>query len=368
MIIPELPGYLTSLGGADYKGLIIALFTLTAGLSRPFSGKLADKIGRIPVMIFGAIVSFVSAFFYPFIITVGGFLMLRFLHGFSTGFMPTGISAYVADIVPAHWRGEAMGIIGLATSLGMAMGPAIGSFLAAAFSLNFMFYASSFTSLFSMVILAGLKETLKNKEPLRPRLLKISWKDIFEPKVIPPSVVMMLSVFSFGIILTIIPDFSEHLQIENKGYFFSVFTLSSLAVRLLAGKASDKYGRVIVLKISSVVIAIAMIYLGFANSTTTFLFAAIIFGLGVGMNSPTVFAWTIDLSNEKHRGRAMATMFIALELGLGTGALFSGFFYNNKAAMFPYTFWSGGILAVLSFIYLQFVYKEKGMQKQTHIS
>ena len=53
MMIPELPSYLASLGGADYKGLIIALFTITAGVSRPFSGKLADTIGRLPVMYVG---------------------------------------------------------------------------------------------------------------------------------------------------------------------------------------------------------------------------------------------------------------------------------------------------------------------------
>ena len=52
MIIPELPAFLTSLGGEDYKGLIIALFTLTAGISRPFSGKLADTIGRVPIILF----------------------------------------------------------------------------------------------------------------------------------------------------------------------------------------------------------------------------------------------------------------------------------------------------------------------------
>ena len=46
MMIPELPAYLTSLGGGEHKGLIIALFTLTAGFSRPFSGKLADTIGE----------------------------------------------------------------------------------------------------------------------------------------------------------------------------------------------------------------------------------------------------------------------------------------------------------------------------------
>ena len=63
MIIPELPDYLTSLGGAEYKGLIIGLFTLTAGLARPLSGKLTDTVGRVPVMIIGTIVCVVCSRF-----------------------------------------------------------------------------------------------------------------------------------------------------------------------------------------------------------------------------------------------------------------------------------------------------------------
>ena len=70
MLIPELPDYLTSLGGEEYKGLIISLFTLTAGLSRPFSGRLTDRIGRVPVMAFGSLVCFVCGFFYPIVTTV----------------------------------------------------------------------------------------------------------------------------------------------------------------------------------------------------------------------------------------------------------------------------------------------------------
>ena len=130
MIIPELPAYLTSLGGENYKGWIIALFTLSAGLSRPFSGKLADKIGRIPVMVFGASVCFIVGLSYPILQFVGGFLFLRFAHGFSAGFTPTGTSAYVADIVPFAQRGEALGIQSLFGSLGMAAGPALGGWIA----------------------------------------------------------------------------------------------------------------------------------------------------------------------------------------------------------------------------------------------
>src|ERR1700754_2889815 len=108
MIVPELPAYLTSLGGAEYKGLIISLFTVTALLSRPFSGKLADRIGRVPVMMFGSAVCFICSFIYPVMTTVSGFLLLRLVHGFSTGFTPTGQSAYLSDIIPPDRRGEAM--------------------------------------------------------------------------------------------------------------------------------------------------------------------------------------------------------------------------------------------------------------------
>ena len=86
MMIPELPSYLTSLGGAEHKGLIIALFTLTAGLSRPFSGKLADTIGRLPVMYIGTFACVICGLLYPQLAFVPGFLALGFFHGFSTGF------------------------------------------------------------------------------------------------------------------------------------------------------------------------------------------------------------------------------------------------------------------------------------------
>ena len=130
MILPELPSFLSAMGGEDYKGLIIALFTLTAGLSRPFSGKLADVIGRKPIIIFGIIVCIICSLIYPILSTVSGFLLLRLVHGFSTGFSPTAMTSYVADIVPAHRRGEAMGIIGVSINLGSSISAPWGSFLA----------------------------------------------------------------------------------------------------------------------------------------------------------------------------------------------------------------------------------------------
>jgi len=359
MIIPELPNYLSSLGGEEYKGLIIALFTLSAGLSRPFSGKLADKIGRIPVMIFGAAVCFVVSLMYPLLSFVSGFLFLRFAHGFSAGFTPTGISAYVADIVPYQKRGEAMGVQSLFGSLGMAAGPAIGGWIATYWPIDYLFYVSAFTAIFSILILVRLKETLEEREPMSLSLFKLHRDEIIEKRVLLPSIILFFTVFSFGVILTIIPDFSEYLGIKNKGLFFAVFTLSSLGIRLVAGKASDRYGRVPVMRVASITMAIAMVTIAFAETKFSLMIAGVLFGAAVGMNSPTTAAWVIDLSLDKFRGRALATMYIFLEAGIGVGAVVSGFLYNNQSENFKLVFLFSGGVAFLAFVTLIFVKRDR---------
>jgi len=328
MLIPELPGYLTTMGGGEYKGYIIGLFTLTAGLSRPFSGRLTDRIGRVPVMAVGSIVCFVCGFLYPVFTTVLPFLLLRLVHGFSTGFKPTGTSAYVADIVPANRRGEAMGIHGMCMGLGSAFGPAVGSMISLTFSLNALFYTSSLFALLSIVILFNMKETLKVKEPLSVKAFQITWRDIFEPDVFSPALVTFLIYFGFGAVATLTPDFSGYLGLQNRGLYFMVFTLFSILIRLAAGKISDKHGRIPVTIAGCSVLIIAMVVTGYATSVTMFLVGAAFFGVAMGILSPVLSAWTVDLSGENNRGRALATMFISLEAGIGIGAFLS-------AALFP---------------------------------
>ncbi|MCC2547956.1 MFS transporter [Hymenobacter sp. BT175] len=356
MLLPELPDFLTRLGGAEYKGLIIALFTVTAGLSRPFSGKLADTVGRIPVMVFGSLVCFICGFFYPWVSTVAGFLLLRLLHGFSTGFKPTGTAAFIADIIPYERRGEAMGLLGVAGSLGMALGPAIGPQLTAATSLNTLFYCSSGLALLSLVVQGTMTETLpvEQRQRFSWKLLRLEWDEILEPKVFAPALVTLLCLFPFGAVLTVIPDQSLALGLKpaDKGLFFSCFTGASLVVRLVAGRASDTYGRLPVLRASAALMVVSLGMLVLAQSVPLFLAAAVTFGTAAGLNSPTLYAWTIDLSDETRRGRAVATMYIALEVGIGLGALLAGWIFGNETSRLPYVHGLSMSLVLAALIYL----------------
>lgn len=359
MLIPELPAYLSAMGGAHYKGLIIALFTLTAGFSRPFSGKLTDTIGRVPVMAVGSIVCFICGFLYPVLTTVAGFLLLRLIHGFSTGFKPTATAAYVADLVPVNRWGEAMGVHGVCFSTGLAIGPAIGSTITDHFSINILFYCSSLFALLSIVILSNMKETLKDKQAFKFSLLKIKRQDIIEWRVIPAAVITLLSYISYGVILTVIGDWSKYLGTSNKGLFFMVFTLASLLIRFIAGKASDQYGRMLILKISLVLLAISLLWIGFAGSSISLMAASALYGIATGMLSPTANAWTIDLSDPQHRGKAMATMYIALEAGIGLGALLAGWLFVDDISTIPVTFFVCTGITIAALVYLQYGYKVK---------
>jgi MFS family permease len=311
----------------------------------------------VPVMAIGSMVCVLCGLLYPLLTTVAGFLWLRLFHGFSTGFKPTATAAYVADIVPPNRWGEAMGIHGICFSTGLAIGPAIGSELTERFSINALFYCSSVFALLSIIILMNMKETLMTKERFKLSFLKMNRREMIEVRVLSGAVVTFLSYLSYGVILTVISDWSTHLGVNNKGLFYMVFTTFSLIIRFVSGKMSDRIGRISIIKFSLILLVIALVLIGISNSTFFLMGAAALYGIATGMLSPALTAWIIDMSHPDHRGKAVATMYIALEAGIGLGAFMAGSFYITDIQMIPITFYFTAILTLIAFLYLQFLFK-----------
>jgi MFS family permease len=225
------------------------------------------------------------------------------------------------------------------------------------FSINAMFYCSSLFALLSIVILMNMKETLENRKPFRFSMIKINRNEVIEVRVLVAAFITFLAYLSYGIILTVIPDWGVHLGVSNKGLFFMVFTFSSLLIRLISGRLSDKIGRVRIIKVSLVILMVSLGLIGFAKGLTSLMIGSAVYGLATGMLSPAITAWIIDLSHPDHRGKAVATMYIALEAGIGLGAFFAGTLYITDVSMIPPIFYSAGFATFLAFLYLQVIYK-----------
>lgn len=354
MIIPELPDFLTSLGGEDYKGFIISVSAIMAGLARPFSGKIADTVGRKSVVFFGICATVICAISYPIFAYILPFFFIRFFHGLAVGFAPTGNSALIADIADESRRGEAMGVMGLISNTGTSIAPVLGSFLTKSYGIDIMFFSSALLALGSLAALAFVHETLQNRVRFHRQLLVIRRHEILEENVLPAALVMALCIFTYGGFLTVIPDYSKNFGIENKGIFFTIYTLSSVLTRTTAGKFSDKYGRVIVLKYALLLALVSLLSFMYAKNALHFYAASVIYGAAVGMYSPALFAWAADLSHREHLGRGMSTIYIALEVGIAAGAFFSGLIYDNVIENLYWVFFLAFFLNVLALIYLQF--------------
>jgi MFS family permease len=204
----------------------------------------------------------------------------------------------------------------------------------------------------SIIILLRTKETIKEKQSFSLQHLKVTRKDLFEPLVLVPCIVMLLAAFAYGAVYTIIPDFGQFVGIKNKGLLFTFLTIASLLIRLLAGKASDRYGRAPVLMVSTMGIVVSMVVIGTAESAFQLMVGVSLYGLAQGSTSPTLLAWATDLSHDQFKGRGIASLYIFMEMGIGLGAFISGLVYANDPSRFFFVFILSGSLGLIAFLYL----------------
>jgi MFS family permease len=354
LIIPELNDFITQLGGKEMKGFIIGLFTVSAGLTRPFSGKLSDRIGRKKVMFTGIAIAILVSLLYPVSATVSVwfFLLLRFLHGFSVGFYPTGATALVTDLLPEKLRGNGMGLWGTFLSLGIGVGMGLSSKTVDYLGHNGLYFASAAFACISLILLVRVEETQKETESFRLEHLLIRKDEFIERNVIPVAVVMFLSATCSGVIFVLSPDIADSLHIHNKGWFFIWYVISTIGVRLFAGTLSDKIGRRQTLLIGLTLLTVSMLLIGLTHGIFWFTFSAALFGIATGINAPSIFAWTADLSPAHRRGIGSGTMFIALEAGVFLGSVVTNLIYTNAISSITNAFLFAASMAFLCVVYL----------------
>ena len=330
LILPEMNGFISGLGGSEVKGSIIFLFSVAAGISRPFAGKLADLIGRKRSVIIGLAIAIAASLSYAWVGALTIFFVLRFAHGLSAGFAPTGATALLTDILPPGRKGAAMGLWGTFISLGIGVGQALGSYIFAHSNFDALFMTAAAFGILALLLMSPIKETLPQQQTFKWKQLLIKWEDVLEPSVKPAALIMLLTAISSGVIFVLTPDYSAYLGIDNKGYFFGIYVLSTIGIRLVFSSLSDRIGRRETMLIGCSLLVISMTLLGFSDDIWSYSFAATIFGLATGISSPTLFAWTADLSLAHRRGTGSGTLFIALEIGILIGSGLTFLFYNNS--------------------------------------
>ncbi len=329
-LLPTLPLYIQSVGGNSQQiGVVMGSFAIGLLLFRPMLGRMADDRSRKLVLLIGVAVVTIAPLGYLFITSIPLLMVLRAFHGISVAAFTTGFSALVADLSPPNQRGELIGYMSLVNPLGVAIGPALGGFIQAGYGYPLLFiisFALGVVGLFCATQITEVKGEPKDSH-LSPQQQPSFWGLLLTDRLRIPFVVMLMIGLVFGIISTFIPLFIQESKIDlNPGLFYSAAAVSSFSVRLVTGRASDRYGRGLFITGSLVCYMVAMVVLGFADSPNSVLVAAAIEGAGAGTLIPMMVALMTDRSLAKERGQVFSLCIGGFDIGIALAGPILGAF------------------------------------------
>ncbi|NJN88603.1 MAG: MFS transporter [Leptolyngbyaceae cyanobacterium SL_7_1] len=335
--LPTLPLYIGEIGGNSQQiGIVMGAFAIGLLSCRSWLARLADSRGRKLVLLIGMSAVAFAPLGYLVTASMPMLIGVRAFHGISIAAFALAYSALVIDLSPVDQRGELIGYMSLVNPLGLAIGPALGGFLH-----EWAGYTPAF-SIAAVMGMLGLVFTSQVQEPRRPNSPESSkvtrqnyWLMLFSPRIRTPALVLFLIGMAFGTLSTFVPLLFKESNITlNVGLFYTAAAIASFMTRLVAGRASDRFGRGPFISISLLLYAVAMVILWQAATPNAFLLAGFLEGAGAGVLIPMMAALMADRSNPDERGRTFSLCMVGFDIGialagplLGTIATQTGYRY-----------------------------------------
>ncbi len=339
IVVPLVPLFSKHFGAHGFViGVIIASFSAMQFIFAPIWGRLSDRIGRRPVLLFSTLGA--AGSYVLFAISSGmenhlaGLWLLvaaRMFAGICGGNI-TVAQAYIADITPPEHRSKKMGLIGMAFGLGFIFGPILGGV-----SLKYLGYtgpgwiaaalcAANF--LLAWFILTESRKPTSEHVAQRPHLDQ--WLHTLRaPKIGLLVIVFFLATFCFSCFESTLPllvSDNFHLDIRDDGtsattvmYLFAYCGIIGATVQGGAiGRLVKKLGEPKLITLSLVFTAISLALLPFIKGTVPLswkilfqpegvtwlfmLFALALLAIGTSLTRPPLFGLLSNLTHENEQG------------------------------------------------------------------
>ncbi|MEI6764281.1 MAG: MFS transporter [Bacteroidota bacterium] len=322
-IIPTLPIYIETIlhEGRSTIGFVLASYSIAALLIRPFIGMALDRWGRKTIYL-GSFLVFALLFnIYALTAGVLFLVVLRFMHGLTWGTISTASSTVVVDIIPPERRGEGIGIFGLSTTVGMAVGPALGLLITHSFSYSAMFIGGGALAISGFI----LSLFVKYPKYVPPAVKSgVSMKNLFERRSFPASLSIFVIMLTYGGLLSFVAIYGKQIGIQNPGTFFIIYALGLGISRFFAGRIFDRTGPKTLSIAGLLSLMAGFLVLALEQNHWGFLTAGLFMGMGVGIIFPTFQALVNNMVPPERRGAANSTFFTAVDLGIGLGMIIMG--------------------------------------------
>lgn len=318
MILPLLPFYAEKLGaGGLIVGLLVASFSVAQLLSAPFWGRFSDRYGRRPALVVSLVASAIAFVVFAYADSLWLLFVSRIIQGAGGGTVGV-IQAYVADATKPDDRARVLGWLSAATNAGVALGPAIGSWLrplgaewpglvAAGLCVVNMIFVWRYLTEARTINTADRKLADAGRGSSRAVIARV----VSHPSE-PASRLILIYALAIGAfqgitaVLALFLGWRFGFTELSIGYVFTyIGVLSVVARAVFLGGLVDRYGEARLARIGLVLLTTGLLAVGLAPNRVLLFAAVALLPLGTAFTFPCVTALLSRVISSAQRGLYM---------------------------------------------------------------
>jgi multidrug resistance protein len=367
ILIPILPTFATKeIHISDFQiGIVVAIYSFMQFLFNPIMGKVSDKIGRKPVIIFSLFLNSVSYVIFAF---TNSFLLLLFSRVIAgIGGSNIGVAqAYIADITSKHNRSKGMGVIGAAFGLGFVFGPLIGGMLSKYGYEVVGFLAAGFSFLAFLFALFILPESLHKDLRISHTSNKVfDLKSAIEVMKMPR--VGFLVFLFFILIFAIANIYGTFALLGYKLYHFTdsqngmLFGIMGLIGALVQGvglkRLVDKFLDRSLLLYGSLFMGFGLLMIPYGKNFLGVALIVSFMSIGTGILQPVVLSMISKFSPQERQGAVLGINQSISAFARVLGPLWGGWTFQYIGFEFPFI--TGAFFTFISFGLIYFMLKNE---------
>lgn len=140
IVTTAMPTIVGSLHGIEIMNWVFSIYLLTNAMLTPIYGKLADRIGRKPIFIFGTLLFIIGSALCGFSDTMLTLIIARGIQGMGAGAMMPVALTIIGDLYSMEKRARVLGLNSTAWGIASVIGPLAGGIIVDTVGWHWIFF------------------------------------------------------------------------------------------------------------------------------------------------------------------------------------------------------------------------------------
>ncbi len=340
----------------------IVVFGITKAITNYYTGQLANRFGRKNLLIIGWLFAIPVPIMLIYATSWDWIIAANVLLGISQGLTWSSTVVMKIDLVGEKDRGFAMGLNEFAGYIALALVAFLTGWIAGNYGLRpYPFYIGIALSIIGLMLSwFFVKDTskhvsLESSNSNTPKLNHLFWETTWQHKNLG-SVTQagLVNNLNDGMVWGLLPLLlaQKGFDIGSIGIVVATYPAVWGLAQLVTGKLADNYCKKTLLFIGMFMQGLALLFMLWANTFTSFILLSSVLGLGTAIVYPTFLAAVSEYTHPEQRSQSIGVFRLWRDLGYAIGAVLTGIIADQFSLEAPLI--AIGLLTIMSSLIIQF--------------